>query len=176
MKTRTELRELARTHWLARHTLVAFLCTFVLTRSLVLFMAEGRLPDLHMRIGETHIHHLSIGILLVVGVGAALLFVRPVAGGLRAVASVYGIGLALTFDEFGMWLRLEDVYWQRASFDAIVVIAATLGLVAAGPSLRHLRPRHWTVAVGLAIAVTLLALLVFMPLWSAGRNFGAHLR
>ena len=43
---------------------------------------------------------------------------------------VYAIGLALTFDEFGMWLHLGGSYWQRASFDAITVVGTLLGLAA----------------------------------------------
>jgi hypothetical protein len=30
--------------------------------------------------------------------------------------------MALTFDEFGMWLHLGGSYWQRASFDAVIVL------------------------------------------------------
>lgn len=171
-----ELRGLAVTHRMARHVLVAFLVTFVASRLVVLLTTVGWMPNLHMRWGETHVHHLALGILLLAGVGAALLLLRPVAGGLRAAALVYGVGLALTFDEFGMWLHLDDVYWQRASFDAVVVIAAFFGLVVAGPSLKRLRPRHWTAALGLGVAVTLLVFLVLLPLWNAGRNFGAKWR
>jgi hypothetical protein len=171
-----DLRDIAVTHRLARHILFAFLVTFVAARILVIFAAEGWFPDLHMSYGDTHVHHLAAGILLLAGVGAALLLLRPIDVGLRAAALLYGVGMALTFDEFAMWLRLENVYWQRASFDAVVVIAAFFGLIAAGPSLKHLRPRHWTAAVGLGVAITLLLFLVLVPLWSAGRNFGARWR
>jgi hypothetical protein len=37
--------------------------------------------------------------------------------------------------------------------DAIVVIAALLGLVAFAPTLRYFRPRHWVTAVLLAAAM-----------------------
>ena len=30
--------------------------------------------------------------------------------------------MGLTFDEFGMWLHLGGGYWQRASYDAVIVI------------------------------------------------------
>ena len=176
LRTVERLRNLSITHRRARHVLLAFLLTFVSTRLFVLAMSEGWFPNVHMSWGETHVHHLSVGIVLLAGVGAAALLLRLGESGLRTAAILYGIGLALTFDEFGMWLHLEDDYWQRASFDAIAVIAALLGIVAAGPSLRRLRPRHWKAAVGLGLAVALFLALVLIPLWSAGRDFGSHLR
>jgi hypothetical protein len=171
-----ELRDRSRTQRTAREILFAFVVTFVLTRLFVLFMAEGWLPDIHINVGDTHVHHLALGILLLACVGATALLFRPAARGLRRTAVLYGVGLALTFDEFGMWLHLEDVYWQRASFDAVVVIAAAFGLIADGPSVKRLRPRQWKAAVGMGIAQALLLLLVLKPLWSAGMNFGSHLR
>ena len=171
-----ELRGLAQTHRRARQILFAFLVTFVTTRLFVLVMHLGWLPDLHLSLGDTHVHHLVVGIVLLAAVGAGLLLFRPRTIGLNVAATLYGIGLALTFDEFGMWLHLEDFYWQRGSFDAVVAIAAALGILAAGPSLKRLRPRHWKAAVGLGLAVALFLALVLIPLWSAGRNFGTHLR
>ena len=38
-------------------------------------------------------------------------------------------GLALTFDEFGLWVHLGGSYWQRASFDAVVVIGPLLTMI-----------------------------------------------
>ena len=64
----------------------------------------------------------------------------------------------------------------RFAVDALVVIAALLGLIAVGPSLKRFRPKHWLTAVGLIAALTLFGMMVVMPLWSAGRNFGTHLR
>ena len=37
-----------------------------------------------------------------------------------------GIGLALAFDEFSMWLHLNDDYWTMGSITAIVLIGGTL--------------------------------------------------
>ncbi|MCK5332231.1 hypothetical protein KAJ41_00005, partial [Candidatus Parcubacteria bacterium] len=39
------------------------------------------------------------------------------------IGILYGIGLGLTFDEIGMWFKLEDDYWTRMSYDAIIIIA-----------------------------------------------------
>jgi hypothetical protein len=142
---------------LARWTLAAFVLTFLLARIVVLLIMTRRIPDLFLHVGQTHVHHLNYGIFLLVAVGAWLLFAPPTGNGRarEGAALVYGIGLALTFDEFGMWLHLGGSYWQRASYDAVVTLAALLGLLAVAPSLRHARPRHMALAV--AILATLAA-------------------
>ena len=41
----------------------------------------------------------------------------------------YGVGAALTLDEFALWLNLRDVYWERdgrESFEAMAVFAGAL--------------------------------------------------
>src|SRR5690348_17758809 len=48
-------------------------------------------------------------------------------------------GLALTFDEFGMWFHLGGAYSQRASFDAVAIIVGLLGLLSIAPTIRHFR-------------------------------------
>lgn len=147
-----------RTH-LARLGLASFVLTFVASRVLVLLIMTHRMPDLFLHLGGTHVHHLNYGIFLLSGVGAYLLFVRP--SGLAEDVScvIYGIGLGLTFDEFGMWLHLGGPYWQRASFDAVVVIAALLGLVAVAPELRNFKARHWLM---LAAIAAVLGVLVYL--------------
>ena len=45
------------------------------------------------------------------------------------LALLFGIGAALTLDEFALWLRLEDVYWSkegRWSVDVAVILALAL--------------------------------------------------
>jgi hypothetical protein len=59
---------------------------------------------------------------LVSTIAAVFLFAKMNQTQLAACAVIYGIGMALTFDEFGMWLHLGGSYWQRASFDAVVVL------------------------------------------------------
>jgi hypothetical protein len=98
--------------------------------------------------------------LLLSGVGGYLLLGRPQGTGLRWATALYGIGLALTFDEFGMWLHLGGSYWQRASFDAVVVIGASLGLVASARHLATLRPHHWLTAGALCLALALFGVML----------------
>ena len=77
---------------------------------------------------------------------------RPAGRRLLVTATVYGLGLGLTFDEFGLWVHLGGSYWQRASFDAVVVVGVLLALIVVAPNLRRFRPHHWFTAVTLALA------------------------
>ena len=128
---------------LARLIFFTFLLTFIASRVLVFLIMSRRLPDLYLYVGGTHVHHLNYGIFLLCGVGAYLLFARPTQKRWRRAAVTYGIGLALTFDEFGMWLHLGGGYWQRASFDAVAVIIAILGFFAYFPVQVSLWKRYW---------------------------------
>jgi hypothetical protein len=156
---------------LARWSLAAFLSTFILARILVILIMSRAIPDLYLHVGGNHVHHLNYGIFMLSGVGAYLLFFRPRGHWLSAAAAVYGVGLALTFDEFGMWLHLGGSYWQRASFDAVVVIAALLGLLAVAPEFKNFGPGHWGATI-----VLLLLTIVFAFFWThAVRKYGARI-
>jgi hypothetical protein len=145
---------------LARLVLWTFLLTFAAARVMVLLIMTHRAPDLYLHVGGNHVHHLNYGIFLLSAVGAYLLFARPAGRAESAAAIVYAVGLALTFDEFGMWLHLGGPYWQRASFDAVVVIAALLGLLAFAPSVRRFKPRHWIAAAVITAVLVPFALLL----------------
>jgi len=146
---------------LARWVLTSFLVTFMATRIIIFLIMSRRIPDIYIHIGGTHVHHLNYGILLLAGVGALLLFRRIGGRSLIPVAAIYGIGLALTFDEFGMWLHLGGSYWQRASWDAVAVIAGLLALIAVAPKIKQLKARHgWTAFVLILMFTTFSVLLV----------------
>ena len=93
--------------------------------------------------GGLHIHHLVWGILLLLVVGYVWLI--EVGTGSNWIASVsailYGVGAALTLDEFALWLNLQDVYWTstgRQSIDAVLIFAAGLSVgIWGGPFLRE---------------------------------------
>jgi hypothetical protein len=93
---------------------------------------------LSVTFGATHVHHLVWGIMLLLLVGYLGLIQAgngrdlPSLTGGRIAAALYGLGAALTLDEFALWLNLEDVYWEkqgRASIDAVALFGA---LVSAG--------------------------------------------
>ena len=48
---------------------------------------------------------------------------------------LFGIGAALTLDEFALWLNLKDVYWEkegRRSIDAVIVASVLAAMVILG--------------------------------------------
>jgi hypothetical protein len=161
--------------WLAARVLAAFLATFLAARILVLLIMTRRMPDLYLHVGGTHVHHLNYGNFLLSGVGGYLLFAGPGERALRAAALVYGVGLGLTFDEFGMWVHLGGSYWQRASYDAVVVVAATLALIALLPQVGKLRARHWALAAAMVVGLLVFALLLRDSLRYADHKFGPRL-
>jgi hypothetical protein len=153
----------------ARLVFLTFVLTFIASRVATFLIMARRLPDLYLHLGGTHIHHLNYGIFLLSAVGGWLLFAPVSSRNLDRAAVAYGIGLALTFDEFGMWLHLGGGYWQRASFDAIIVLAALLGLLSFAPPVRSWRPRQFATAL-----VTLAAAVLFYALLAESFRFAAR--
>ncbi len=99
----------------------SFLTTFILARLIVNFF-----PDLFLQIGGVHIHHFAYGIIILTLVGALELIIRPHGRVRNLVAIVFGIGMGLAYDEFGMWLKLENNYFSELNYDAVIVIALIL--------------------------------------------------
>jgi hypothetical protein len=163
-------------HNLARLVLAAFIFTFVIARILVIFIMAGKLPpQLFFHVKGTHVHHLNYGIFLLSASGALLLFSQPKGNWLSLVAVIYAIGLGLTFDEFGMWLHLGGLYWQRASYDAVVTIAAVLALIAYGSTIRKWRPQHVATLIALIIALVVFGFVLTKSLKWADRSIGPRL-
>jgi hypothetical protein len=110
------------------------------------------------------VHHLNYGIFLLSALSGVLLFARLNDAQRSVCALVYGIGMALTFDEFGMWLHLGGSYWQRASFDAVIVVLSILGLIAFMPRWSQIRTHHFVTAGFLLIVVASFYSLLFKSL------------
>jgi hypothetical protein len=164
------------THHLARLILASFLFTFLTARILVIYIMAGKLPpQLFFHLEGTHIHHLNYGISLLSLTGAYLLFARPLGHKLSLAAIIYAIGLALTYDEFGMWLHLGGPYWQRASFDAITIIALLLALIAYGSTIRHWKPRHHITLAALLVLLIIFGFLFHYSLQYADQTLGPKL-
>lgn len=131
----------------------AFLVTFVGVRLLVhrIVNHEGHFQWVMVR--GHHIHHLVWGILILLLVGygwlmdlgrshspTSIFFSRLMALG-------YGVGAALTLDEFAIWLDLEpDAYWSssgRLSIDAVILFGSLLAVGAGGAPFFRALQRMW---------------------------------
>ena len=123
---------------------VAFLVTFAIVRGITHLIRAGIGPFHNVTSGGLHIHHLVWGILLLLVVGYVWLL--EVGVGSTWVASLtaiaFGVGAALTLDEFALWLNMQDVYWDRQgreSVDAVIIFAGLLSVGIRGwPFLRAL--------------------------------------
>ncbi len=116
----------------------SFLITFAGVRILVhrIVSHEGHLQWVMVR--GMHIHHLVWGILILLFVGYGWLLdlgwsnsPESIFFG-RLMAVSYGVGAALTLDEFALWLSLDpDAYWTRegrVSIDAVIIFGAFLAM------------------------------------------------
>src|SRR5262245_34585852 len=110
---------------------LALLVTFALTR-LYTRLARKRSWGSGSA-GGVHLHHVVIGVILM-AIGGLLSFTQfnyeETVYNVSAI--LFGVGLALTLDEFAMIFHMRDVYWAeegRASIDAILIGAAGAGAV-----------------------------------------------
>jgi hypothetical protein len=121
---------------------VSFLLTFAGVRILVHRIVHHEGHFQWVVVHGHHIHHLVWGILilLLVGYGWLLDLGRshtPLSIFFSRLMSVgFGVGAALTLDEFSIWLDLEpDSYWSsagRLNIDAIIFFGALLAVGAWG--------------------------------------------
>ncbi|MGW4098117.1 MULTISPECIES: hypothetical protein [unclassified Mycobacterium] len=125
--------------------LVAFILTFFVTRIVVRYIrrnADSERPPKwwqprNMGHGSVHIHHMVIGVVLVMvsGVTMVTLAVNGGVAEFTVAAVFFGIGAALVLDEFALILHLSDVYWAedgRTSVDAVFAAVAVAGLLILG--------------------------------------------
>jgi hypothetical protein len=117
---------------------VSFFITFLGVRLLVYAIVHHIGPFGWVMMGGRHIHHLVWGILLLLLVGysdMAEIGTGPSPASLfasRLIAIGFGIGAALTLDEFALWLNMDpQAYWTRQgreSIDAIILFGALLAI------------------------------------------------
>ncbi|MBM9474864.1 hypothetical protein JL107_00235 [Nakamurella flavida] len=157
--------------WLFIGILVTFLLTRLVTRRIR--AVSNRVADKadrtrrilrNISIGGVHIHHQVIGILLMLGSGIGLIAVQPAGTALNATALVFGVGVSLAFDEFALWLHLDDVYWTpagRKSVDAIFVVLAITGVLISGVDVFPSLGDTWGPQLGM-VAVLLLSVVCLL--------------
>jgi len=160
---------------LARRALFGFIITFIAARIVVLLIMSNRMPNLYFFMRGTHVHHLNYGIFLLAGVAGYLLFSARCDQDLRRAALAYGVAMALTFDEFGMWLHLGGSYWQRASVDAVIIVAAVFVLIGFATAARKFESRHLKASVVLLIALAAFSVVLYDTSVHIGRVEGPRL-
>ncbi|HKD49531.1 MAG TPA: hypothetical protein VKB90_01975 [Candidatus Acidoferrum sp.] len=131
---------------------VGFFCTLAFARGAAYAAGRGIPPFHYVYIHGIHVHHLVWGILLLLVVGFGWLI--EIGTGTRGsslfasrlMSLLYGIAVALTLDEFALWLNLEDrVYWTRegrASLDALLLFGAALLIGIWGKDFLKALPRE----------------------------------
>jgi hypothetical protein len=169
--------------------MIAFLLTFLVTRTIVRYIrhnADRTTPPKWWQprnisvsdgAGGMHIHHVVVGVILVMISGLTMVTLA-VDGGVpefTAAAIFFGIGAALVLDEFALILHLQDVYWSedgRTSVDAVFAAVAVAGLLVLGFNplsffdIDIWRDDHTLLArsavVGVAVLTLLLAVIVLL--------------
>ena len=132
---------------------VSFLITFAGVRILVHRIVNHRGHLQWVVVHGTHIHHLVWGILILLLVGYGWLLdlgwsnsPESIFFG-RLMAVSYGVGAALTLDEFAIWLSLEpSVYWTREgrlSIDAVILFGSLLAVGTWGAPFFAAMQRMW---------------------------------
>ena len=127
-------RHLSLGRRIAVRTLAAFVLTFAVLRAVTAIIHFDLFPHGPFRNLVTksglHIHHLFWGILLLMMTGFGALATRDEGWHLR-LAVLFGVALALTLDEFALWLRLADVYWSPEGVESLKAAAVATALLAA---------------------------------------------
>ena len=148
---------------------LAFVVTFILTRTITRLIRDGRGPfKNNVSSSGIHIHHAVPGIILLI-VGAFTSVAAPSGLGFRSAAAVLiGVGTSLVLDEFALILHLQDVYWSgegQLSVEAVSLTAACLGLALAGfspfgiPDIGHIELTLRLTATGLLVIDGVLAFI-----------------
>ena len=159
----------ATAHRLARWTLFGFLVTFLIARACVFLIMARLVPNMYLFMGRTHVHHLNYGIFLLSAVAGYSVFRRPLGRKADITALIYGVAMGLTFDEFGMWLNLGGSYWQRASVDAVIIVAGVFALVSFARSIERYEKHHrWACLILCASLIGFGAVL-----YAAGNRLGS---
>jgi hypothetical protein len=117
---------------------VGFFGTFTAVRAITHAIRDNKGPFRNITPGGHHIHHMTFGIAGMIITGT--LWINDVGSGAdprrrrasRITSTLFGAGVALTLDEFALWLNLQDDYWTkqgRESIDAVAVYGSLLMMI-----------------------------------------------
>jgi hypothetical protein len=138
-----------------------FLClllTFVVTRVVTRRIRAGSTGLKNWDVGGVHVHHQVFGIIAMLIAGCLEFSYRPGSPWSEVLGGIFGAGVALTLDEFALWLYVDDVYWTEAgrrSLDAVFVALLVTGLLLVGLAPVDFSGPAGLVATGLALTIVL---------------------
>ncbi|HEX4521778.1 MAG TPA: hypothetical protein VH063_19540 [Gaiellaceae bacterium] len=113
-------------------SLATFVCVRVYTRLARRYSWRGG------NLGGVHVHHMVLGVIVVLAAGMLDISLAPGDTGRAVLAVVFGIGGAFILDEFALTFHLRDVYWTeegRRSIEVSVIwlLLGALLLVGVSP-------------------------------------------
>jgi hypothetical protein len=126
--------------------LLALLSSFTLTFGFVrtttwVMRRRGEFgPFRSVRAGDRHIHHFVPGIMLALVSGGISVLSRDEELD-QWLAIPFGIGAALTLDEFALLLELDDVYWTEEGILSVQVALGTMAALSSWALARRLLRR-----------------------------------
>ena len=106
------------------------------------------LPWVHWEpIPGLHIHHYVYGIFILTAAGYLALVFKSHRATLWT-ALLYGLGVGLTFDEFGMWLNPPFQRGVRWSTNGLTIVIVALVMAALAPMIRRSRKQAHPLPLG----------------------------
>ena len=94
---------------------LSFMITFAMARLFVVLTHN----NVHIIVAGYHIHHIVLGIILLIVAGGVSIGFKN--GFIKISAVTYGAGLGLITDEVGLLISWGD-YWNRLTYDTLIMV------------------------------------------------------
>src|SRR5215510_11442479 len=90
------------------------------------------LPQVHWEpVPGMHIHHYVYGV-FILAIAGYLAMIFKTDRATSWIALLYGLGVGLTFDEFGMWLNppfQRGTRWNAGGLEFVIIALAAVGII-----------------------------------------------
>ena len=143
---------------------LAFVLTFLLTRTITRRIRAGKGPFHNVSDGGVHLHHSTPGVVLLVAGAFGAVGAQARSPWAYVAAALVGVGASLVLDEFAMIFHLEDDYWTKEgelSVNVVTLAAACIGLAVVGVTpVSGLGDTEGVIRGGVTAALVLQLLLV----------------